>query len=69
MKDIPVFFFKFRYIYYIHGVNEMQTRSKQIRLTPATKERLEKYREYKFGSYAPLGKAVETLLDEVVEDD
>lgn len=47
----------------------MQTRSKQIRLTPTTKERLEEFREREFDSYAPLGEAVECLLDEVATDD
>lgn len=47
----------------------MQTRSKQIRLAPNTKKRLEQFRKRQFDSYAPLGEAVRRLLDEVEADD
>jgi len=47
----------------------MQTRSKQIRLAPNTKKRLEEFREREFDSHAPLGEAVKRLLDEVEADD
>jgi len=47
----------------------MQARSKKIRLTPTTKECLEEFREREFDSYAPLGEAVQRLLDEVSTDE
>lgn len=47
----------------------METRSKQIRLAPTTKEKLERFRQREFDSHAPLGEAVKRLLDEVEADE
>lgn len=45
----------------------METRTRHIRVSPTTKDRLEKYRERRFEAHVPLGQAVMCLLDEVEE--